>query len=312
MKAEDAGELVLDGGGVGEHAVGPGPAPDAGVEQDGLADAGQFAGQSAGRQVQSGLGGAAAHEVGELEGEHAGEDVDDDVVLGPVEHRAEGGGAGVFHLPEGGLGLGLGPVGGDDLGGGPVVVVCDEDVLAEDLFFQGGGQPAWASGVRSWPSCTSPASRAAPSGRPSVTVNPAASSSAANCSCWAVGLRGEELLPAGGRAPRRGIEAGFLEDLPDGRGRDLVPETRQLAADPAVPPGRVVAGHFQREAADRRASARPSWCPAQIGPAAPDQLSVPALLPGEGLPRATTTRGTGPTMADPAGCWSAPDIWIAP
>jgi len=122
VKAEDAGELVLDGGGVGEHAVGPGPAPDAGVEQDGLADAGQFAGQSAGRQVQSGPGGAAAHEVGELEGEHAGDDVDDDVVLGPVEHRAEGGGAGVFHLPEGGFGLGLGPVGGDDLGGGPVVV----------------------------------------------------------------------------------------------------------------------------------------------------------------------------------------------
>ena len=50
--------------------------------------------------MQSGLGGAAAHEVGELEGEYAGEDVDDDVVLGPVEHRAEGGDAGVFHLPE--------------------------------------------------------------------------------------------------------------------------------------------------------------------------------------------------------------------
>src|SRR5258708_4693016 len=138
VKAEDAGELVLDGGGVGEHAVGPGPAPVAGVEEDGLADAGQFAEQGADGQVQSGLGGAAAHEVGELEGEHAGEDVDADVVLGPVEHRAEGGDAGVFHLPEGGLGLGLGPVGGDDLGGRPVVVVCDQDVLAEDLFFQGG------------------------------------------------------------------------------------------------------------------------------------------------------------------------------
>ena len=76
--------------------------------------------------------------MGKLEGEHAGEHVDADVVLGPVEHRAEGGYAGVFHLPEGGLGLGLGPVGGDDLGGGPVVVVGDQDVLAEDLFFQGG------------------------------------------------------------------------------------------------------------------------------------------------------------------------------
>ena len=51
-------------------------------------------------QVQPGPGGAAAHEVGKLEGEHAGEHVDADVVLGPVEHRAEGGYAGVFHLPE--------------------------------------------------------------------------------------------------------------------------------------------------------------------------------------------------------------------
>src|SRR5258708_4737051 len=38
VKAEDAGELVLDGGGVGEHAVGPGPAPVAGVAQDVLAE----------------------------------------------------------------------------------------------------------------------------------------------------------------------------------------------------------------------------------------------------------------------------------
>ncbi len=44
----------------------------------------------------------------------------------------------VFHLPEGEFGLGLGPVAGDDLGGGPVVVVGDQDVLAEEFFFQGG------------------------------------------------------------------------------------------------------------------------------------------------------------------------------
>ena len=51
-------------------------------------------------------------------------------------------------------------------------------------------------------------------------------------------------------------------------GGDLVPEARELAADPPVAPGRVVAGHLEREAADRRAGARPSWCPPRIGPAA--------------------------------------------
>jgi len=41
-EAENAGELVLDRGGLGEHAVGSGPAAAAVVEQDGLADAGEF------------------------------------------------------------------------------------------------------------------------------------------------------------------------------------------------------------------------------------------------------------------------------
>ncbi len=55
-----------------------------------------------------------------------------------------------------------------------------------------------------------------------------------------------------------------------------MPETCQLAADPPVSPGRVVAGHLQREPADRRPGTRPSRCPPRIGPAAPDQLGVPA------------------------------------
>ena len=38
---------------------------------------------------QAGVPGFAAHEVGDLEGEHAGEGVDADVVLGPVEHGGE-------------------------------------------------------------------------------------------------------------------------------------------------------------------------------------------------------------------------------
>ena len=84
--------------------------------QDGLADGGELAEQFADGHVESCLPGAVAHEVGELEGQDAGEDVDADVVLGPVVHRGERHDVRVFHLAEGELGLGLGPVPGDDLG----------------------------------------------------------------------------------------------------------------------------------------------------------------------------------------------------
>jgi hypothetical protein len=118
--------------------VGSGPATVAVVEQDGLADAGELAQQFADRHPQSGVSGAKAHEVGALEGQDAGEDVNADVVLGPVMHGRERHDAGVFHLPEGELGLGLGPVPGHDLGHGPAVVADDQDVLAEEFFFQRG------------------------------------------------------------------------------------------------------------------------------------------------------------------------------
>src|SRR6266851_3802500 len=94
--------------------------------------------------------------------------------------------------------------------------------------------------------------------------------------CDRLDLGGQELLPAVGCTPRRRVDAGGLEDLPDGGGRNLVPETREFAADSPVAPGRVVAGHLQHEPADRRAGARPSWCPPRIGPAALNQIGVPA------------------------------------
>ena len=43
---------------------------------------------------------------------------------------------GVFELAEGELGFGLGAVAGHYLGDGPVLVVGDQDTLAEDLGFQ--------------------------------------------------------------------------------------------------------------------------------------------------------------------------------
>src|SRR5205814_8543171 len=77
-------------------------------------------------------------------------------------------------------------------------------------------------------------------------------------------------------ALRCGVEPGWLEDVAGGWGRELVPETCQLTADPRVAPGRVVAGHLQHEPADGGAGARPSRCPPRMGPVAPDQLGVPA------------------------------------
>src|ERR1017187_4813773 len=134
---EDLVELLLLTGELGGHAPGPGASPGGWGDQHGLADAGALAEQLADAQVQAGVLGFAAHQVGDLEGKHAGDGVDADVVLGAVVHRAEGDDAGVFHLPEGELGFGLGPVTGDDLGSWPFVVIGDEHVLAEELLFQG-------------------------------------------------------------------------------------------------------------------------------------------------------------------------------
>jgi hypothetical protein len=77
------------------------------------------------------------HQVGQLQGEHAGEGVHDDVVFGPVEHRGERDLVGVFDLPEPELNLWLGAVAGDDVGDGPMLVVGEQDPFAEYLVFQG-------------------------------------------------------------------------------------------------------------------------------------------------------------------------------
>ena len=89
MQVEDPDEVVLGGGGRGEYAAGFGSPAGGGVDQDGLFDAGEGVEQLADRQVQAVLVGVAAHQVGDLQGQYAGEDVDADVVVGPVVHRAE-------------------------------------------------------------------------------------------------------------------------------------------------------------------------------------------------------------------------------
>lgn len=65
-EVEDFAELVLGFGGLGKHPAGLGAASGRGVDQDGLFDAGELVEQVADRQMQSGLVGLAAHQVGDL------------------------------------------------------------------------------------------------------------------------------------------------------------------------------------------------------------------------------------------------------
>jgi hypothetical protein len=103
--AEQVGELVLGGVHVGEQSLGSGTAFAAVVvEQDGFADAGEFGEEFTYGQVQAGVFGVAAHEVGDGQREHAVEEVDADLLVGPVVHGAERHDVRVFELAEAGLG----------------------------------------------------------------------------------------------------------------------------------------------------------------------------------------------------------------
>ncbi len=155
VQLEDLGEVILGGGGLGEHAAGFGSSAGGGVDQHGFLDSGQGVQQLPDAHGKAVLGGVAAHEVGDLQGEYAGEGVDADVVVGPVAHRGKGHHVRVFELAEAELGLGLGTVGGHHLGQGPVLVGGDQDAFAEHLGFQvgagvvvnGPGQPVCGWGV---------------------------------------------------------------------------------------------------------------------------------------------------------------------
>src|SRR5258708_5920469 len=85
---EDLVELLLVAGEFGGFAACLGPAAGGGVDQYGLADGGELAEKLADAEVQAGAGGLAAHEVGDLQAEPAGEAVHADVVLGPLELRS--------------------------------------------------------------------------------------------------------------------------------------------------------------------------------------------------------------------------------
>ena len=65
-----------------------------------------------------------------------------------------------------------------------------------------------------------------------------------------LGLRSEELRPGRSGPPRRGVDAGGVQDLPDGGGADLVAEAGEFAVDASVPPVGILGGQADDEGAE--------------------------------------------------------------
>src|SRR5664279_5523049 len=100
VEVEHVVEGLLVGGHVGGHAASFGSSAGGGVDQHGFAYPTEGVEEGFDGEVVAGAAGFEPQQVGELQGEDAGEGVDGDVVVGPVVHRGEGHFVGIFELPE--------------------------------------------------------------------------------------------------------------------------------------------------------------------------------------------------------------------
>jgi hypothetical protein len=92
-----------------------------------------------------------------------------------------------------------------------------------------------------------------------------------------IGLCLEELLPGRSRSARRRVQAVCLQDRPHRRGADLVAQARQLAVDPAVPPGGVLYRQPLHQGLHSRRDRRTTRTPSSGGgPSLRDQSTMPA------------------------------------
>jgi hypothetical protein len=92
----------------------------------------------------------------------------------------------------------------------------------------------------------------------------------------AVGLGVEELRPGRPGPARCGVDARGVEDGPYGGGADDVAESGEFAVDAPVAPSRILGGQAHDQGTDtsgNRGSARRG---ARGGPAAADEVAVPA------------------------------------
>lgn len=88
--------------------------------------------------VSDGFPGAEVEKSSEEIGEDAGEDVDMEFLVGPVELGTQRDVDGILEVREDGFDISLTAVGVNDVGGGPVVAIGDEDDAAEGVGIEGG------------------------------------------------------------------------------------------------------------------------------------------------------------------------------
>jgi hypothetical protein len=65
-----------------------------------------------------------------------------------------------------------------------------------------------------------------------------------------VGLGLEEFGPGGSGSAGGWVEAGVVQDLPDGGGADFVAEAGEFAVDSSVAPGQILGGQADREGSE--------------------------------------------------------------
>ena len=83
------------------------------------------------RALQAMAAQVALQQTGQQQRQHAAEDVDLDLLIGPVVLGAQGDAVGALHLAEGPFDMVLGAIAAHDIGIAPVVVVGEQERLAE-------------------------------------------------------------------------------------------------------------------------------------------------------------------------------------
>ena len=106
-----------------------------GLEEGSQTDAGKASQEGAGGSGEdAGVARGVAQEGGELVAQDTGEEVDVELLVGPVELGSYGQMMGIFEVAEGVFDAGLGVVGVDDVFGRPIVAVGHQDAETELVF----------------------------------------------------------------------------------------------------------------------------------------------------------------------------------